>query len=205
MKTLRIFFLMIMPVAVLSCNDQSGNKNRDNNNNKSKDKSNSTRDIDTVSKSSMLPAIKFSPQQDDDKDFLKEAASGGLLEVELGRFAEQNAQNPRVKKFGAMMVRDHQKVNDELKTLASGKNITLSDEMDNKHKDMVDDLKKEQGDDFDKAYIKGMVEDHEKDVDKFQKVAEDGKDPEIKAFAAKTLPTLLMHLDSAKSIKEALK
>lgn len=203
MKTFKIFFLMALPLVVLSCNDQ-GNKNR-NNTNKNKNKSNTTRDVDTVSKGSLLPTISFRAQQDEDKDFLKEVASGGLMEVELGKLAEKNAENPRVKKFGAMMVRDHQKVNDELKTLATSKNVALSDQMENKHRDMVEDLQKKQGEDFDKAYMKGMVEDHEKDVDKFQKVAEDGKDPEVKTFAAKTLPTLLMHLDSAKSVKDALK
>lgn len=205
MKTLKIIFLIALPIALLSCNDKSGNKNRDNNNRQDNNKSNSTRSIDTVSKGSMLPAINFRDQQDEENDFVKEAANGGLLEVELGRYAEQNAENPRVKKFGEMMVRDHSKVNDQLKSLASGKNISLPEELDSKHKDTLEDLRKEKGADFDKAYMKNMVEDHEKDIKEFQKIAEDGKDAEIKSFAAKTLPTLQMHLDSAKSIHDAIK
>jgi putative membrane protein len=205
MKALKIIFLLALPIAILSCNSQAGNKNRDNNNRQNVNKSNSKRDVDTVSKSSMLPRINLFDQQDDDMDFLKEAASGGLLEVELGRYAEQNAQNPRVKKFGAMMVKDHQKVNDELKSLASEKNVTLPAQLEGKHRDMLEDLQKENGADFDKAYMKGMVSDHEKDVDQFKKVAEGAKDPQIKTFAAKTLPVLLMHLDSAKSIHDAIK
>lgn len=138
------------------------------------------------------------------EDFVKEAASGGLMEVELGKYAQQNAQNNRVKNFGAMMVRDHQAANDELKTIATGKNLTVPTVMENNHMNKVEELKKETGMNFDKKYMDEMVDDHEKDIDKFRKQAENGKDPEIKAFAAKTLEVLVMHQDSARSIKEAL-
>lgn len=138
------------------------------------------------------------------EDFVREAASGGLMEVELGRYAQQNAQNQRVKNFGEMMVRDHQAANDELRTIASGKNLTVPTAMENNHMNTVEELKKETGLDFDKKYIDEMVDDHEKDIDKFRKQADNGKDPEIKAFASKTLEVLMMHQDSARSIKEAL-
>lgn len=139
------------------------------------------------------------------EDFVKEAAIGGMAEVELGRYVEQNAVNPRVKNFGSMMVRDHTKANEELKSIASQKNIQLPASMDDKHMNNVNELKKKQGAELDKDYMRDMVDDHEKDVDKFRKQSEDGKDAEIKAFAAKTLPILQMHLDSAKSIHDALK
>jgi len=142
-----------------------------------------------------------SNDKDVDEDFIREAASGGMLEVELGRYAQQNAQNPRVKQYGAMMVRDHSKANEELRGIASGKNVTISD-IEDSHRRKMTDLQEKSGQDFDEAYMKEMVDDHEKDVDKFKKVAEDGKDPDLKAFAAKTLPVLLMHLDSAKSIRD---
>lgn len=145
----------------------------------------------------------FVVNQDNDKVFVKEAGSGGLMEVELGQYAEQHAFNPRVKKFGSMMVKDHSKANEELKAIADRKNITIS--LDEKHSDMIRDLQQKTGADFDKDYMKMMVDDHQKDVDKFKKQADDGKDPDVKAFASKTLPVLQMHLDSAKNVRDVLK
>lgn len=138
------------------------------------------------------------------EDFVKEASSGGMAEVELGRFAEQNALNPRVKQFGAMMVKDHTKANQELRTVASSKNINVPATMEDTHMKMVNELKKKSGAEFDKEYMKEMVDDHNKDVDEFRKQAENGKDPDIKSFAAKTVEVLLVHQDSAKRIMEAL-
>lgn len=205
MKTTKLFLLMAIPVILASCNDQSGNKSRDNNNRKDKNKANSTRDIDTVSQSSFLPFPGIFNDQDEDMEFVRDAASSGLMEVELGNLAGEKAVNPRVKAFGAMMVRDHQKANEELKSIASGKNMNVPDEMLDKERDMVENLQNESGDDFDKAFMKHMVSAHDKDVSLFRKQSEDGKVEELKAFAAKVLPILEMHQDSAKSIRDALK
>jgi putative membrane protein len=130
------------------------------------------------------------------------------MEVELGKYAQQNAHNKRVKNFGAMMVRDHSKVNDELKSIAQKKNFDIPTTMDDKHLKMVNDLQQKRGSDFDKDYMKEMVNDHEKDVDKFKKFAENNNDkidPDLKSFASKTLPVLLMHEDSAKNIRDVVK
>lgn len=140
----------------------------------------------------------------DDKSFVDEAANGGLMEVELGRYAEQNASNARVKNFGAMMVRDHSKANDELKSIAASKNITVPAMMDEGHMKKVNDLKNKSGADFDREYMKEMVDDHDRDVEKFRSQAENGNDPDIKSFAAKTLPVLVAHQDSAKTIHDLL-
>jgi putative membrane protein len=204
MKTLKFLFLMVIPAIMLSCGNQSSNKNKDNTNEKQQQqKDNTNMGRDTMSKGSMLPSIRFN-DQDNDEDFVKEAASGGLMEVELGRLAEQNARNPRVKKFGAMMVKDHSKANDELRSIATSKNINIPANMDDKHMDKVEDLRKKNGEEFDKDYMDMMVDDHEKDIDKFKKEAEDGKNPEVKAFASKTISTLMMHLDSAKAVREGV-
>jgi putative membrane protein len=203
MKTLKFLFLMVISAIMLSCGNQSSNKNKDNTNEKQQQKDNTNMGRDTMSKGSMLPSIRFN-DQDNDEDFVKEAASGGLMEVELGRLAEQNARNPRVKKFGAMMVKDHSKANDELRSIATSKNINFPANMNDKHMDKVEDLRKKNGEEFDKDYMDQMVDDHEKDIDKFKKEAEDGKNPEVKAFASKTISTLMMHLDSAKAVRESV-
>lgn len=143
---------------------------------------------------------------DKDNDFLNEAIKGGSMEVELGKYASEHAVSARVKSFGAMMVKDHSAANEELKTLSSGKNNAVLDTLvEQKDSKMITDLKKEKGAKFDKKYIGSMVEDHEKDTDKFRKYAQNGDNAELKAFAAKTLPILEMHLDSAKKIQDAIK
>jgi len=142
---------------------------------------------------------------DDDNKFVMNAASGGLMEVELGRLAQQKATNARVKEFGSMMVTDHSKANDELKSLAQSKGITLPATMKDEHQKHVKDLSEKSGADFDKAYMKIMVDDHKEDVDDFEDCSKDGKDADVKVFATKTLPVLQKHLASAKSIHDAVK
>ncbi|MBB6609419.1 DUF4142 domain-containing protein [Pontibacter sp. Tf4] len=142
--------------------------------------------------------------KDDLSEFMTEAASGGMMEVELGRMAEQKAQHADVKSFGQMMVTDHTKANDELKALAASKNIMLPDSMGRDHMDHVAELRDKTGADFDKAYMKLMVEDHQEDIDEFEEAARDLQDADAKAFASKTLPVLQKHHERAKQIKDML-
>lgn len=133
-----------------------------------------------------------------DRAFAKEAAQGGLAEVDLGNLTKDKASNDDVKQFGDKMVSDHSKANDELKSLAEQKNITLPSSIAAKDKATEARLSKLSGDSFDKAYMHDMVADHEHDVAAFRKEAKSGKDPDLKAFASKTLPTLEDHLKMAK-------
>lgn len=141
----------------------------------------------------------------DDKKFVKEAAEGGLAEVELGKLAAQKAASPDVKQFGQKMVDDHTKANDQLKEIASKENISVPDTLDHKYQSKIDKLSKLSGDQFDKAYVKDMVKDHESDLREFQAEAQGGMDPNIKAFASSTLPTLQQHLASAKDLNKTAK
>jgi putative membrane protein len=140
-----------------------------------------------------------------DRDFVTEAASGGLMEVELGKTASTNAASPKVKAFGKMMVTDHTKANTELKAVAAKKNITIPSTPDEKHQGHINDLKEKKGVEFDKAYVDMMVDDHKEDVSKFEDEAKNAKDPDIKAFAAKTLPVLQKHLSSIQAIQSSMK
>jgi putative membrane protein len=132
-----------------------------------------------------------------DMAFVKEAAVGGMAEVELGNLAKEKASNNDVKQFGDRMVTDHGKANDELKQWAQQKNVTLPTELDARHKATRDRLSKLSGDTFDKAYMREMVSDHEKDVAAFKKQASAAHDSDLKAWASKTLPTLEEHLKMA--------
>lgn len=135
-----------------------------------------------------------------DSAFVREAASGGMAEVDLGRLATQNAESTDVKQFGQRMVDDHSKANDELKQLASQKKVDLPMDPDPKHKAVHDKLAKLKGAAFDSAYMSAMVSDHKEDVSAFQREAKSGKDPDVKAWAEKTLPTLQEHLKMAQDI-----
>jgi putative membrane protein len=135
-----------------------------------------------------------------DQKFVKEAAQGGMAEVELGQLAVERASSDGVKKFGQRMVDDHSKANDKLKEVASGKGITLPTEPNAKQKATKMRLSKLSGDAFDKAYMKDMLQDHKQDVAAFQKESSTGKDSDIKNFASTTLPTLQDHLKDAETI-----
>lgn len=141
----------------------------------------------------------------DDQEFMNKAAQGGMAEVMLGQTASTKGTSPDVKNFGNRMVSDHGKANDELKQLAQTKGVTLPSDIDDESKKMADKLSKLSGKDFDKEYINGMVEDHEKDVKEFEKASKDAKDPDLKAWASKTLPTLQDHLKMAREAKAKLK
>jgi putative membrane protein len=148
-------------------------------------------------------SARSSSQQGADHQFVMEAARGGMAEVELGKLASEKAQSEQVKQFGQRMEKDHGQANDELKSLAQQKNITLPTELDAKHKATQERLSKLSGAQFDRAYMQEMLQDHRKDVNEFRKESQSGKDPDVKAWAAKTLPTLEEHLRLAQSTSSA--
>jgi putative membrane protein len=138
-----------------------------------------------------------------DKAFVKEALAGGLAEVELGKLAGEKSSNAEVKKFGERMVQDHSKAGDELKALAMMKQIAVPSDLNAKDKALRDRLSRLSGAAFDRAYMQAMVSDHVNDVRAFKQEANAGKDADVKAFAAKTLPTLEDHLTMARNtVKE---
>lgn len=140
-----------------------------------------------------------------DRKFLEEAAAGGMAEVELGRLAQQKARSPEVKQFGERMVQDHGKANEELRQLAGIKGVDLPQRPARKHRSLIEKLEKASAEDFDREYMKAMVDDHEDDVSAFEKTAKSSKDGEIKSFASKTLPTLKEHLAMAQRTEDAVK
>jgi len=141
---------------------------------------------------------------DSPEDFMEAAAQGGMAEVELSKIALQKSQNAEIKKFAQMMVTDHTKAGTELKALAATKKITLPTDL-GSHQDDLDDLKGAETTNFDREYVDTMVSNHESTVAAFQEQADKSADAEVKAFAAKTLPTLKMHLEMIKGIQAKMK
>jgi putative membrane protein len=120
--------------------------------------------------------------------------------VDAGNLAQQKGDSQAVKDFGAMMAKDHSAANDKLQALAASKNFSLPTsasigEMATKAK--LDVLS---GDTFDKSYIKSQIEDHRGAIALFKKEIASGQDPDAKAFASATLPTLRTHLKKINAI-----
>ena len=132
--------------------------------------------------------------------FIENAASSGLMEIELGRMAERKASDPGVQAFGKAMVRHHTEVSDRLELLAAQKGIKPPGAMLPEHQRTVDRLSALSGDAFDTEYMELMVEDHAKAVEAFETQALTGSDADIKAFADATLPGLREHLALAQEV-----
>ena len=136
-----------------------------------------------------------------DADFAVEAASGSMMEVQLGGLAKTHAVNARVKNFAMMMIDDHMKMNEELKRIATAKNITLPQALSDEAANDIEKLNKKERGEFDRAYMRMMVNDHKKDLNEFEKAARDCKDPALRSFIKESLPVLKKHLDSARAIE----
>ena len=136
----------------------------------------------------------------EDKAFVVKAGMGGLFEVQSGNLALQKASSPDVKAFAQRMVTDHGKSNAELATLATTKGVVLPAELEGTHQSALEHLSALSGAEFDKAYMQHMVEDHATAVADFDKASTSSTDPELKAWAGKTLPTLQEHAAMAKEL-----
>ena len=194
-----ILALALGTLSLGACQSHKDSKGEADSANKAKD---TTRNGMKDSGAAVTPHIKV---EESDAKFAVEAANGGMSEVVLGKLASEKATNKKVKDFGAMMVTDHSKANDEIKTLAHKLSINLTDSISSDESKTRDELAKKSGTDFDKDYVKTMVDDHKKDVKAFEDASKNLKDNDLKAFATKTLPTLKMHLEAIEKIKKGMK
>lgn len=191
MKTLRIALITAATALAL----QACHSNKD---------SKATADsLNKASADTSKTAVNITVDKDDAK-FAVAAANGGMAEVMVGKLA-QDKGSASVKDFGSMMVKDHSAANDELMTLAKSKNIALPTVVSADEQKHFDELGKKSGADFDKAYVKLMVSDHKTDIKEFEDASKNVKDPDLKAFAVKTLPTLKMHLAAISKIDSTMK
>ncbi|HEX8353677.1 MAG TPA: DUF4142 domain-containing protein, partial [Pyrinomonadaceae bacterium] len=139
-----------------------------------------------------------------DHKFAAEAATGGRAEVELGRLAAEKGASDEVRQFGRRMVDDHTKADEELTRLASAKGMTLPAAPDPRRSSEAQKLSALAGEKFDREYVRMMIKHHRKSVGDFQKEAERGADPDLKAFAARTLPALREHLRMIQRISDKM-
>jgi putative membrane protein len=160
--------------------------------------------IDSTSLGSAGQDAAIKDDKEYDSEFMTKAASGGILEVQLGKEVAQRATSPEAKQAAQMMVTDHTKANNELKALAAKKDITLPASLGDDQKKVFDDVLAKKGADLDKEYVKEMVKDHQEDIQEFTDASAKAGDPEIKALATKTVPVLKMHLAMFEKLQKAL-
>ena len=184
MKKTMLFFLPVITVGILltACSGNEAGRGAD-----------STEIIaDNAPQASQLDS---SSPAASDTAFANKAAVSGLAEVALGKMAAAKGASAEVKNFGNMMVKDHGAANEELKSIAQKKNLTLPTGLDAEHQAKSDSLSKLSGKDFDKAYIKVMIDGHHKTLAIMNTEANGGQDVDLKAFAKKTAPIVQHHLD----------
>lgn len=136
-----------------------------------------------------------------DHTFLRQAAIGGMAEVDLARLAEQKSGSDAVKRFAQRMVQDHTKANDRLAALAKARDVPLPKTPDEEHRAMRAALEKARGADFDRTYLQGQIIDHQKTAQLLSYQIGSGQDVELKSFAADILPTVLEHLRMAQALQ----
>lgn len=146
-----------------------------------------------------------------DLDFVRKHIAMGEHEIELGKLAQQKGTHPEVKRFGEMMVRDHQMAGQELKQIlnqtttgTAGETARENTADADDYREKVEDLRKLSGKEFDQKYIDQMVDDHQKAVDDLEGKSENADNAGLKQWASKTLPKVQQHLERAKTIKETL-
>ena len=181
---------------------QNSNQNSNSNSNANTANANRTQN-DNANRSANRNTGMQAGMSSQDRKFVMDAAMGGMMEVELGRVAAQRGTSEAIKQFGQRMVDDHSGANTELMSLASSKGITLPTALDEKHQKEVTKLSGMSGAEFDRAYAKRMVKDHDKKLDTFEKQSTRGTDPDLKAFATKSLTTIREHLQMARALPGA--
>ncbi|MDO5370006.1 DUF4142 domain-containing protein [Paracoccus sp. (in: a-proteobacteria)] len=134
------------------------------------------------------------------QEFVNNAASGGMFEVQSSELALERSQTPAVQEFARMMIADHSAANEELKAIAEGKSLTVPTEIAGPPAEHMSAVQAAEGGSFDQTYMQHQVQAHEETIMMFQAEAQNGSDPDLRAFAEKTLPALNAHLEQAQGM-----
>ena len=132
-----------------------------------------------------------------DSAFITKAAEAGAKEVAVAKIGTNKASSADVKAFAQRLDKDHSALNSELTALAKAKNVDLTA----RAPEPPADLASAEGAAFDRAFVALMVKEHEAAISLFEGESRDGRDAEVKEWAAKQLPALRAHLAAAKGLK----
>jgi putative membrane protein len=136
------------------------------------------------------------------EDFIKEAATSDMLEIEAAKIAQQKG-NADEKKFAEQMITDHTKTSSELKGMVSGEmKAAIPASLDDASRKKLDKLHDAKTEDFAGEYDPMQVSAHKDAVSLFERYAKGGEDAKLKDWAGKTLPALQHHLEMAQNINQ---
>jgi putative membrane protein len=139
-----------------------------------------------------------------DRKFIEEAANSGMFEVQISQLAASKATDPQVRSFANMLVDQHTAANNELVKIANARGVELPPAPSHSLRREIDKLGKKNGEEFDRDFVRQVgIKAHEKDIKTFEKAGKDVKDPELRAFAQKSLPMLREHLAAAQKLPES--
>lgn len=190
LKKMKLYLITGALISLIACNSSTSDP---------VEKADSTNEI----KQEIVSDV--SKTRENTSNFLVKAADGGLAEVAAGKIGEEKAVSKGVKDFAGQMVKDHNAVNDEVKSLASKLNITLPGAPGEDHQKSIADLGGKKATAFDKDFIDMMVKDHKNTIDLFKDASDDDIDADVKAFVNATIPRLEAHLARADSLQKILK
>jgi len=139
-----------------------------------------------------------------DRKFIENAAASGMFEVQVSQLAATKASDSAVKNYAQMLVEHHSAANNELVQLANTRKVELPAAPPRAMRRDIEKLGKKSGAEFDREYVREVgIKAHQKDIKMFEQASQDVKDPQLKAWATKTLPTLQQHLAQAQKLPQA--
>ena len=136
-----------------------------------------------------------------DAAFLTDAMKGDNSEVALGKIAQAKGGSQGVKDLGAMLVADHGSHKTQVAALAQQAGVAVTNDITDEAKALEAKLGGLSGADFNKAFVDAAVEDHQKDIAKYEQQVQ-SSDPQTAQLAQQTLPTLKKHLQTAQALKK---
>ena len=191
---IRLFFLFSACLLVIACDPGARTGNE-------------TRDTSTFG-TGYRPASEERGGENESRanveDFIKKAASSGMMEVTLGELASGKAASQQVREFGQMMVQDHSQANNKLKEIAGAMNVAIPQNMQEEHRQKIDDLQNTKAEEFDRKYMEEMIKAHEQDISDFEQIQDQVENEQLRSWALETLPTLRDHLQQAEQISQRL-
>ena len=133
--------------------------------------------------------------------FLTETADARMMASEVGKLAKEKGTTPQVRQYGEWLVVENTKILRELRMLAASKNIVLPPTLSNDNADELENLREEEGEDFNNAFLKRMHKEYKGNVSEFDD-AEDFKDRDVRQFATTYKPILESHLTRLEKIED---
>lgn len=137
------------------------------------------------------------------EQFLAKALEANANEMDVTEKAAKQANRPEVRKFAQELYNDHKKLNGELMALASNAKIAIATGVSKDHAEMTVRMLTLKGDEFDAAFLKHIIDDHEKCIKVFETEGLKLTSEPVRAFVERTLPTMRKHLEEARQLAKA--